>query len=203
MSSPYATSLLQQPVSHPAPQAPVHHRHVTHVVAQPQPMYAPAAAPQQAPAAPRQGGSAVAALALALVVLLLGAVALVGAYYATTQASPSAREAAVVTNVAARHGFRDGRESGIVAGRTDALDFASTTAAMRATIARQQAYNAAYQRGMRAGRKWRAPRYAGGYGGGYRAPRIGGYGGYEVAAAVGQAQNLANITGAPVDVEIY
>ena len=73
---------------------------------------------------------------------------------------------------------------------------------MRATLARQKAYNAAYQRGLKAGQKWRAPRYSGGYGG-YRAPRFGGFGGYETAAALGQAQNIANFTGAPVDVEIY
>jgi hypothetical protein len=204
VTSPYSTSLLQQPATAaagPAPQVPAHTRHVTHVVAQPQPMYVPVAAPAPAPAAPRGGG--ITAVALALVVILVGAIALIGAYYATTQASPTAREAAVVQNTVARDAFRDGRSRGIAQGRGDAMSFSSTTSAMRASIARQNAYNSAYNRGFKAGKNsYHAPRYSGG-GYGYRGPRFGGFGGYEVAGALGQAQNMANLTGAPVDVEIY
>lgn len=207
MTSPYSSSLLQEPApaaaaAGPSPYAPVHHRHVTHVVAQPQPVYMPVAQPQPvAPAHTRGGG--LSSVALALVVVLVGVVALVAGYYATTQASPTAREAAVVQNTVARDAFRNGRTRGISAGRSDALSLSSTTTAMRASIARQAAYDKAYARGMKAGRRsYRAPRYTGGYRG-YRAPRFGGYGGYAVAGALGQAQNIANLTGAPVDVEIY
>jgi hypothetical protein len=203
MSSPYATTLLQQPATvGAAPQAPAHTRHVTHVVAQPQPMYMPMM-PAAQPAPARSGGSSVAAVALALVVILVGAIALIAGYYATTQASPTDREAAVVQNVASRSAFRDGRTRGIAEGRADALSFSSTTTAMRASIARQEAFNAAYNRGFKAGKgSYHAPRYSGGYGG-YRGYRSGGWGGYETAAALGTAQNIANFTGAPVDVEIY
>lgn len=208
MTSPYSTNLLQQPVEParrfegPAPQPPSHTRSVTHVVAQPQPMYLPAPVQAVHAAAPQRGGG-VAALALALVVILLGAVALVGAYYATTQAAPSTREAAVVQNIAARDGFRAGRDRGIDVGRQQALENTSTTTALRAATARQAAYAAAFRRGERAGRNsYRAPRFVGG--GGYRAPRYGGFRtGGDVSVALGQAQNIANLTGAPVDVEIY
>lgn len=209
VTSPYSSSLLQQPVDapprapHPAPQPSAHTRSVAHVVAAP-PMYAPV---QPAPAyvtVPARGGSVVTSLLLALVVLLVGAVAFVGARHATLQAAPSGREAAFTQSLAQRDGFRAGRARGIDLGRDQALQNASMTTALRAATARQRAYDAAYRRGERAGRNsYRAPRYTGYRGGGYRAPRYGGYGNAQVAAALGQAQQLANITGAPVDVEVY
>ena len=204
MTSPFSSNLLQQPVE--APTAPAHTRSVTRVVAAPQPQQFAPAPPQpiyvQAPAGGR-AGSAITAVLLALVVILVGAVALVGSYYATKQASPSTTEAATTRGIAAREGFVAGRSTGIADGRSDALEFASTATALRAAAARQRAYATAYQRGLEKGRSsYRRPSYSN-YRGGYSAPRYGGFRNADVYAAVGQAQNLANITGAPVDVEIY
>lgn len=206
MTSPFSSSLLQQPVDETR-EAPRHERSVTRVVAAPQPVYAPqpAYAPQPTyVAVPSGGGNAVTTILLGLLVVLLGAVALAAGYYATAQAQPSDREARVEQGIAMRDGFRAGRERGIAQGRTQALDFASTTTALRAATARQQAYAAAFKRGERAGRRsYRPARYTGGRGSGYRGPRFGGFGNGDVYSALGQAQHIANMTGAPVDVEVY
>ena len=204
VSSPYATSLLNETVERRDPQAPPspqHTRSVTRVVQQPAPMMV-APQPQVVYAQPagRSGSSAVTSILLALVVVLVGAVALVGAYYATTQAAPTAREANLLQGTAMRQGYRAGQERGIVAGRDQALQNASTTTALRTAAAREKAYADAYRRGERAGRNsYRAPRYTGG---GYRAPRLS-YGNAGLYSAFGTAQALANATGAAVDVEIY
>ncbi len=204
MTSPYSTNLLQQSVDtteHAAPRPVQHSTHVTRVVAAPQPApYAPQ--PQVVYAPPVRGGGATTAFMLGLVVLLVGAVALIGTYYATKNASPSFGEASLTQGIAMREGFRAGRDRGMQAGLEQAVANASTTSRLRIAAAREQAFNAAYRRGARAGSKYRAPRSTG-YRGGYRAPRYGGYSGGDVVAAFGQAQNLANMTGAPVDVEIY
>jgi hypothetical protein len=210
VTSPFSSSLLNQS-SDDAPRAtapaapqlprPTYERSVTHVVAAPQPVYAPQPMPQPVyvQAAPR--GGAITGVALALLVVLLGAVALVGGYYATRAASPSVAEAQLTRSAALRQAFQAGRERGVVAGRSDALSAGENASALRASSARQSAYTKAYRRGFRAGKNsYHAPRYTG-YG--YRAPRYSGFGNIEVASALGTAQNLANVTGAPVDVEIY
>jgi hypothetical protein len=207
VTSPHASTLLNEPVEAAAPRAPQHTSSVTHVVAQAQPAYAQPQhvmpQPQVVYAAPRQSGSIVSSLMLGLIVILVGAVALVGAYYLTKQAAPTSREATLTQGVAMREGFRAGQQRGIVAGRSQAVENASTTSALRVSAARQQAYAAAFKRGERAGRKsYTAPRSTG-YSGGYRAPRSYGNSNADVIGAFGQAQALANATGAAVDVEIY
>lgn len=204
MTSPYSSSLLQQPVEDapraPRPtNAPMHTRSVTQVVAASQPVHAPMQ-PQVVFAAPTQRSGALTALVLGLLVVLVGAIALVGGYYATRQASPSLQEQAMTNDLAARDGFRAGRDRGMQAGHDQALANTDSTTALRASIARQRAYDAAYRRGERAGRSsYHAPRS----GSGYRGRSYGGFRNADVTAAFGQAQGLANLTGAPVDVEIY
>ncbi len=206
MNSPYSSNLLQQSVDtteHAAPRPVQHSTHVTRVVAAPQQApYAPQPQPQVVYAQPAGGGSAATSIMLGLVVILLGAVALIGTYFATTNASPTLGEASLTQGIAMREGFRAGRDRGVQAGLEQSVANASTMSRLRIATAREQAFNASYRRGMNAGSKYRAPRYSG-YGGGYRAPRYGGYSGGDVVAAFGQAQNLANMTGAPVDVEVY
>ncbi|MCW2921755.1 MAG: hypothetical protein JWL76_1629 [Thermoleophilia bacterium] len=209
MTSPYSSNLLQQTVDtteHAAPRPVQHSTHVTRVVAAPQPVqYAPqqpqVVYAQPAGRAGRVGGAS--ALVLGLVVILLGAVALVGAYFAAKNASPSLGEASLTQGVAMREGFRAGRDRGVQSGLEQSVSNAATISRLRIAAAREQAFNAAYRRGMNAGSRYRAPSYGGGYRGGYRAPRYGGYSGGDVVAAFGQAQNLANATGAPVDIEVY
>lgn len=220
MTSPYSSSLLQQPApdvqeqpTHSMPRPAAHTRSVTQVVAQPPmapaPVYAPQA-PVYAQPAPTYvtstGGGGFAAgmstLMLGILVVLVGAVAMLAAYWATEQASPTAAEAAVMTNLASQEGYLNGRARGIELGRTDGNAAASTAAQLRASIARQRAWDAAFKRGVTAGtNSYRAPRSYG-YSG-YSGPRYssGGFG--ETFAALGQAQSIANATGAPVDVEIY
>ncbi|MCW2925264.1 MAG: hypothetical protein JWM98_2668 [Thermoleophilia bacterium] len=217
MTSPLSSTLLQQPVeSHPRPRRPLpmHGSSITHVVAEPQPTYAPqpAYAPQPqvsyvqaAPSGPGRATSAISTVLLAVLVLLVGIVALAGGYFAAKAAAPSSDEAAVTRSLAAQQGYAAGRDSGYANGHGDALVNAESTAALRASVARSRVYNAAYKRGFAAGSKYRAPARRSYGGGGYRAPSYRGFGnsGYAVSSALGQAQNLANITGAPVDVEIY
>jgi len=202
VTSPFSSNLLQQPVdtarSHPAPQPT---RSVTRVVAAPapQPVYAPQ--PTYV-AVPVRSGSAVTTIALVLLVLVVGAIAAVGGYVATKQAAPSAHEANVVTGLSMREGFRAGRERGIAAGRDNATETAATTTALRAAAVRQRAYDAAFARGEKAGRaSYHRPVYSGGSG--YRGPRVRSSFGGAVSSAISQAQSLANLTGAPVDVEVY
>lgn len=204
MTTLHSTTLLNEPAT-TAPPAPQHVRSVTHMAPQPMPAYMqPQQQPQVVYATPTAGGagSAVSSFALALVVILLGAIALVGAYAAARQSAPSAREAALTQGLAQRDAFRAGRERGVVAGRGQAIENAGTTTALRVAAAREQAYNAAFRRGERAGRSsYRAPRYVGG--GGYRGPRYRSGGTPGLYQAFGAAQALANSTGAAVDVEIY
>ena len=209
MTSPYTSSLLQQSVDttapHHAPQQPMHTRTVTQVVAAPAQapvQYAPQQ-PQVVYAQPQRGaGGAISAVMLGLVVILVGAVALVGGYFATKQASPSVDEAVLTQGIAMREGYQAGRDRGVQAGREAALSNGATTSQLRIAAAREAAYSAALRRGERAGRNsYRAPRYTG-YRSSYRAPSYS-YGGGSIAQAFGQAQNLANLTGAPVDVEMY
>ena len=204
MSSPYSTNLLQQSVdTTEAPARPVQHTtHVTRVMAAPQPMPVAPPQPQVVYAVPARRGNAVTALALGLVVILLGAVALVGAYYAARNASPSATEASLTQGIAMREGFRAGRDRGVQTGLEQAVGNASEISRLRIAAAREQAYAAAFRRGERAGRRYTRPSYSYGGSRGYRAPRYS-YSGGDVVAAFGQAQNLANMTGAPVDIEVY
>ena len=205
MTSHPSSTLLQESVSTDAPRSTQASpsRLVTRVVAQPQPPVAWQPAPQPVYVAARPAGIGIAGVALALVVLLVGLVALGAGYLVTRESSPSDAEASIVSSVAVRNGFDAGRARGLQAGRADAVELSSTTAALRAADARQQAWNAAYRRGERAGRSSYRPRSYGGYRGrgfsGYRYSS--GYG--QVASALGQAQNIANLTGAPVDVEVY
>ncbi|MCZ4496812.1 MAG: hypothetical protein JWM25_1395 [Thermoleophilia bacterium] len=214
MNSPYASNLLQQPAptgpATPRMPAPSHTRSVTHVQA-PQPVYAPIQQPAYAPQpvyvtdAPSGGGPgrAISSLVLGLVVILVGVVALIGGYYATKQASPSIDESNLTLRTAAESAYVQNRQRGIEAGRIDAAGASATAGQLRASIARTNAFDTAFQRGVRDGMKsYRAPRAS--YGGGYRSPSYSSSGGIgQVASAFGIAQNLANSTGAPVDLEIY
>ena len=204
MTSPYSSNLLQQSTAEtgtrpqsPPPAGPV--RSVTHVVQQPMPM--PVMQQPIFVAAPPRGVRTT-AIVLGLVVILVGAAALVAGYYATKQASPTAREVAVAQNIATRDAYFYGRENGIDAGRQAALDNATTTGALRASIAREQAWSAAFRRGQRAGQR-SVRRTSGRSYGASRGPSISYPTANEVTSAFGYAQNLANATNAPVDVEIY
>lgn len=211
MTSPYSTNLLQQPVSGarsggvathaPRPAAAAPTRSVTHVVAAPAAMPAPQVVYVAAPGP----GTRLASVALALLVLVLGAVAAVGGYAATRAASPDPAEAAYARGVAAREGFFAGNARGRSLGRQAGFESASVTANLRARLAGQRAWNSAFNRGQRAGeRSYRRPSYGGSRRGvGYRGPRVSYPRMSETYAAVGTAQALANATGAPVDVEIY
>ena len=207
MTSPYSSNLLQRSVdtTERAPRPVQHSTHVTRVVAAPQPVqYAPQPQPQVVYAAPPARGGGASAVVLGLLVILMGAVALVGGYFATKNAAPSLEETTLTQGIAMREGYRVGRDRGVQTGLEQAVANASAISRLRVASAREAAYNRAFNRGMRAGRQYRAPRYTGGYSSGYRAPRYGGYsGGGDVVAAFGQAQNLANMTGAPVDIEVY
>lgn len=223
MTSPYSSNLLQtssydeEPARGGAatmPRPAAHTRSVTQVVHAPQPMpqYAPQPMyqpqPQVVQAGSRSGGgfaTGVGMLALALIIVLLGAVALVGGYFATRQAAPTADEASVETTLAMREGYLQGRARGLGAGRADGAAAAGTSARLRASTARQNAWDAAYQKGLRAGeRSYRRPVRSTGYrGGGYRAPSFSYPRMSETTAALGAAQNLANLSGAPVDVTIF
>ncbi|MCW2972248.1 MAG: hypothetical protein JWN72_521 [Thermoleophilia bacterium] len=185
----YAAAPQQQVVRYAPQQAPVQY------APQPQPIYV-----QAAPA--KRAGGAVTGLALALVVILVGAVALIGGYFATKSSSPSALEANTTVGVASDTAFIQGRDRGTAAGREAAAQVGETRARLTAALARENAFNKAYTQGMNAGNK--LPRSTGyrGYSG-YRGNGIRYSGPTEVQSAIGYAQNLANVTGAPVDVEIY
>lgn len=175
---------------------------------QPAPVqYAPQQQPQvvyvQAPGKRGGGvGGAVSGIALALVVVLVGAVALVGGYFTTKNNAPSELEAQAAVGIASDTAFVQGRLRGTEAGRTAAAEIGASRVSLNAAIARQAAEAKAYQQGLTAGN--RVPSYSG-YRGGYRS----GGNGYrysgpsQVQTALGYAQNLANATGAPVDVEVY
>lgn len=213
MTSPYSSNLLQQPATRrdpqPVPRPLAGSGGVTRVVAAPQaptPMQVPQQQsqpvwlpqPQEAPA-----GSRLVPLLLAVIVVLVGAAALVAGYYATTQAAPSDAEQVLEEQLAAQAGFRDARSSAVDQGRTDVLENADTTSRLRASAAAQAAYDRAFARGRAAGQKaYRRPS-SGGYRAGYSAPRIASPSRSDVVGAFGTAQALANSTGAPVDVEIY
>lgn len=201
MTSPSSTNLLnrtaENEVKYPT-------RSVTQVISQPMPAFAqPQPIAYVAAQQPRRSSNVITPLLLALIVVLVGAVALVGAWYAARQSSPTVNEAGITRSIAMRQGFQAGRERGVIAGREQALQGSLTTTALRVANAREQAFSRAFQRGEKAGRQsYRAPRYRGGYG--YRSPyryrRSGNAGLY---AAFGSAQALANATGAAVDLEVY
>jgi hypothetical protein len=216
VSSPYSSNLLQQS-SHDADtrqssyqQPPQHVRSVTHVVAQPQqPAYAPVPyAPQPVYAAPRQRGGAVSSVAsvlvLGLIVILVGVIALVGGYYAMRSFAPTAAEAAAETNIANQSGYQAGRDNGLAQGRHDGAAAAGSSAQLKAALAKQKAYDAAYQRGMSAGLKsYRRPRSYAPYRSSYRGPSLSYARPSAVTQALGSAQAIANATGAPVDVQVF
>lgn len=206
--APFANS--RRSVSYPAMPAPA-----------PQPMYAPPAQPMPMPMqyAPQPvyvqssgvaGSSRGASVLLAaLVVVLVAILASIGGYLLAKNAAPTPVQTRQVTATAARSAFVSGRAAGIREGRAAGL--AQGRNANRSVVARARevAYNKGFANGRKAGRSsYRSPaRY---YGSGY-APRRGygwgnyGWGGFGggVTGALAQAQNLANVTGAPVDVEIY
>jgi hypothetical protein len=184
------------------PQPPVQREVVRYVQQQAPVQYAPQPVYVNAPA-PKQRGSFGTALVLGLVVILLGVVALVGGYYATKQASPSEFEAATQVGLASDFGFQQGRLRGVQTGREAAVELGATTSRLSASLARQKAFEQAYANGLKAGNV--VPRsYGRSYsGGGYRGPRLSYPRFSETTQALGVAQNLANQTGAPVDVEIY
>lgn len=186
----------------PQPQPPVQREVVRYVQQQAPMQYAPQPAYVNAPA-PKQRGSFGTALVLGLVVILLGVVALVGGYYATKQASPSEFEAMTQVGMASDFGFQQGRLRGMQTGHEAAVELGATTSRLSASLARQKAFEQAYADGLKAGNV--VPRsYGRSYsGGGYRGPRISYPRFSETTQALGVAQNLANQTGAPVDVEIY
>jgi hypothetical protein len=156
--------------------------------------------PQVVYTAPRP--SRISALMLGLVVVLLGVVAFLGGYYATQNAAPSAEEVAVARSIALRDGFSAGRNRGLNVGQEAGFTRTMTTAKLNAAAAQQRAWDKGYAQGLRAGeRSYRRTSYSGYRGGSgirYSYPNAG-----ETWGAIGQAQSLADATGAPVDVEIY
>lgn len=192
------------PRTAPRQQPPVQREVVRYVQQQapvqyaPQPVYVDAAAPKT------RGGGFGTALVMGLVVILLGAVALVGGYYVTRQASPSQFEASTQVGLASDFGFQQGRLRGMQSGHQAAVELGATTSRLSASLARQKAYEQAYANGLKAGNVLPRATYGRGYyGGGYRGPRISYPRISQTTQALGVAQNLANQTGAPVDVEIY
>lgn len=189
---------------------PVHVQHPAHTHAfAPVPMAYPAPQQQFQPmyvdgSGSGRGSAATPAL-LALVVVLVGVVALAGGYLATRQAAPRSEEATATVGIAASQGFTSGRTGGRAQGYADGTAAVSTAGRLSAAAARSAAYDKAYQRGLRAGeRSYRRPSSGPRYTGGYRGPSLSfPTGGGEVSSALGAAQNLANITGSPVDVDIF
>jgi hypothetical protein len=191
----------QQPQPMPSQPQPMQREVVRYVQQQAPVQYAPQPVYVNAPA-PKQRGSFGTALVLGLVVILLGVVALVGGYYATKQASPSEFEAATQVGLASDFGFQQGRLRGVQTGREAAMELGATTSRLSASLARQKAFEQAYANGLKAGNV--VPRsYGRSYTRGYGGPRISYPRISETTQALGFAQNLANQTGAPVDVEIY
>jgi len=187
-------------------------RPVSYPVAPPQ--YAPALAPAFAAPQPqvvyvaapgRNGGgigNGMSAVALGLVVLIIAIVAGLAAYVITQQNAPSAQEAAQLQAVAGRESFLNGQMQGVQIGQTWGASAQGAVAAANAKIAGERAYNKAVAAGTRAGaNSYRPTPYAPyrGYGG----RRYNGYGNGSLSQGLADAQNLANITNSPVDVEVY
>jgi len=199
---PYAPQREQVEIDAASAPRPVVQQQIVRYAPQQAPVqYAPQQQPIYVQAPARSGGGAVTGIALALVVILVGAVALVGGYFATKQSAPSALEANAAVGIASDTAFINGRDRGTAAGRAAAADIGETRARLNAALARERAFNKSYQQGLKAGNTLpRSSGYRGGYRGGngirYSGPS-------EVQSAIGYAQNLANTTGAPVDVEIY
>jgi hypothetical protein len=205
MTSPYSSALLNEPpvAAHAVPRPHVAPRPV---YAAPAPQYAPPS-PQYVIAAPARTSSGAVIGLVALVLILLAGAA---AYLMTANNGPTAEQVAAYQMQAANSGFFAGREAGNAAGRQAAIQRGQQIAALKGEIARQKAYANGYQHGKRAGQSsYRppssyTPRYYGGPS--YYRPRCyygcGGGGGSELHQALSEAQNLANETGAPVDVTV-
>lgn len=229
MTSPYTSSLLQDPTRPSAPgsrhlhtrdhvsayaQAPIAppSHQVTHVHHHPAPSMQPQVAQQpQVMYVGQQsaGGSKLTSVLMAVIVLVLGFVAALAGYYAAQQAAPSQGEAATVQQVAATEGFFTGRQRGEQLGRSAGFERADQLATLRTGVANQRAWNQGYKRGHKLGMSSyrKEPTYTGGYGGsgysGYRGRSYGGSGYGAIQGALFQAQGLADATGSPVDVQVY
>ena len=179
--------------------------------ATPSPVYvAPPVAPQQpiyVQARPDRSGN----LIMALAVLLLAVLAAGAGYVIAQENAPNADEVARYQEIAAQQGYRNGSTTAYETGRQYGRAQQSQLAKYRTAIKNQRAFNRGFVTGKRDGIRSvndrpRTPRYSGyrgGYSGGYRAPRYSSYGNSDINSAMYAAQNLANRTGAPVDVEIF
>ncbi len=208
MNSPYTSALLDDPKTNVSPPP-----------AWPQAMAPAPAAPQWVMVqSPKSGSSAFNSLLLFLVTVLAAVVAAAAGFLVADQMAPSAAEYNTSQQIAAREGFMNGRVRGYQAGRTWGLAAREPISAYQAALARQKAWNAGYRQGNKTGRaSYRRPSYNYGYSGYYGrgrswySPRRSNWGGaatawrdsYAVSSAVNSAQQIANATGAPVDVEVY
>jgi hypothetical protein len=206
VTSPYASSLLKEAseerIAVPAPSRDTAHTSMRTVV-MPQPMMAPQ--PVMVMAAPRSGGGT--AVLMFILVLVIGVLAAGAGYLIADRTAPTPAEVQTYQRLALRDGVYAGRAQGLQTGREFGAASERTAAQYRALTARQQAWNRGYEAGKRTGlNSWREPR-AGGYAGfGYREPRVAGIvpaSTSVVAGAMREAQRWTEITGAPVEVEIY
>lgn len=158
-------------------------------------------------AASGSGAAARATNALMMVLVIACAViAAAAGYFLARQQAPTDVEMLRYQQLAAAQGYQAGRTNGIGQGRSYAYQSNRRIAQLKAAIARQKQWNRGYRNGKAAGLRSRRRSY-GGYSHGYSTPRYRSYRGgstySQTSQALGAAQNWANITGAPVDVEIY
>jgi len=159
---------------------------------------------QSQPQRSRGGGAA--NVLMALLVIILAVVAAGLGWFVARQQAPSPDEVGRYQALAAEEGFRAAQFRGISEGREFAIASQSRITQLKAAIARENARNRGYRKGLAAGlqRPRNRSNYGTGYAG-YSGPRYRGPSSNQrsVNSAISSAQSIANATGAPVDVEIY
>jgi hypothetical protein len=167
----------------------------------------PAPAPMHVIQAPARRGSRLESTILSLIALIVVAVACVAGYALSRATAPTEYEAAQYQAIAEREGVFNGRIAGFNQGRQQGIAENQQIARYQGLIARAQNFNKGWRQGLKDGKNMGAYRSSGygGYGCGYSCYYGGGYNNSygQTSAALSTAQNLANVTGSPVDVEIY
>lgn len=163
-------------------------------------------------AAPKPRGSRIESFFLSIAVLLVVAAVGVGAFFMSQSYAPSEREYNAYSDMAYTVGYRRGEMGGIAEGRNYANASLGRINRLKAKIARQKAFNAGYRQGKRTGLNNYRTRGSGarsyGYYGGAPSYRSAPTYSYDasagaVSSAIDEAQNYANVTGTPVEVEVY